>query len=232
MTEPANAAGHILDRPVWSALATHQAHFDPTGTLARRFPAEVGPFGAAADTSEDALAALAARIAPADEISLLEQTPPPAPDGIEAEVRDLLQMVMVSPPPAGPEYDYEDLTSADAEKMLALATLTKPGPFRTETYKFGRFIGIRDGDALPAMGGERFQPGDYLEISALCTHPDVQGRGYGKFLIRKLAERALAEGRTPFLHVYPWNTVAIDLYRRMGFEPRKALYHILWRKTA
>ena len=114
--------------------------------------------------------------------------------------------------------------------MLALATLTKPGPFRTRTHTMGRFFGIRDGARLVAMGGERLATDGFTEITALCTHPNYRGKAYGKTLLAALANRIISEGLTPFLHTYPTNDVAIAMYTRMGFEPRAQLVHAVWER--
>jgi predicted GNAT family acetyltransferase len=113
--------------------------------------------------------------------------------------------------------------------MLALATLTRPGPFRARTHTLGRFIGIRDSGRLIAMAGERLKLDGFVEISAVCTHPDYRGRGYGGALMKMVGKRILSEGDTPFLHTYADNTVAIALYRRLGFEVRAEVIHAVWK---
>jgi predicted GNAT family acetyltransferase len=65
------------------------------------------------------------------------------------------------------------------------------------------------------MAGERMRLPDATEISAVCTHPDFQGRGYGRTLMTAMLSRILAQGRRPFLHVKTDNT-AKRLYERLG----------------
>src|SRR5262249_29997713 len=89
-------------------------------------------------------------------------------------------------------FPLEPLTDADAPEMLALALLTKPGPFRTRTHRLGRFLGVRDRGKLVAMAGERLTLDGFTEISAVCTHPDYRGRGYGAALLRAVGARILA----------------------------------------
>ncbi len=58
------------------------------------------------------------------------------------------------------------LTGADAPEMLALASLTEPGPFFLRTHQMGRFIGIRRQGRLAAMAGERMRfPGPSTQRS-------------------------------------------------------------------
>ena len=125
----------------------------------------------------------------------------------------------------------EALGDADAGEMLALATLTRPGPFRTRTHTLGRFLGIRDGSRLVAMAGERLKLDGFAEISAVCTHPDYRSRGYGAALMRAIGQRMLSEGDTPFLHTYAANTGAIALYRKLGFEVREQVVHAVWKNA-
>jgi|TARA_R110002020_G_scaffold309301_1_gene525030 predicted GNAT family acetyltransferase len=226
MTQP-----HPLDRPIWSALTSRQAHFDTQGTLARRFPPEVSPFIAARDSSAEAWADLVRQIPANYDVSILEQSLPAPPDTVSAVERPLLQMIMTGQPPASRRHvELVTLGDDDAAEMLALATLTKPGPFRTRTHTMGRFLGIRDGARLVAMGGERLATDGFTEITALCTHPDYRGKAYGKTLLAALANRIISEGLTPFLHTYPTNDVAIAMYTRMGFEPRAELVHAVWER--
>ncbi|MBU1287238.1 MAG: GNAT family N-acetyltransferase [Alphaproteobacteria bacterium] len=225
---------HPLDRPIWSALTSRQAHFDTQGTLARRFPPEVSPFIAARDSSPEAWTDLVRQIPANYDVSLLEPSMPSPPDTVTAIERPLLQMIMAAEPPSSTkDVALVTLGDADAAEMLALATLTKPGPFRTRTHTMGRFLGIRDGARLVAMGGERLATDGFTEITALCTHPDYRGKAYGKTLLAALANRILADGLTPFLHTYPTNDVAIAMYNAMGFEPHARLVHAVWeRKVA
>lgn len=222
---------HPLDKPIWSALATRQAHFDPSGTLARRFPADVSPFVASADDSARAVAALVELIPAGDDVSFLERAPPQAPDGIIATTASALLMTTREFSSDGRDLEMEALGEADAAEMLALATLTRPGPFRARTHTLGHFLGIRDGSRLVAMAGERLNLDGFVEISAVCTHPDYRSRGYGAALMRAVGQRILSEGDTPFLHTYAANTGAIALYRKLGFEVRSEVTHAVWKRA-
>lgn len=222
---------HPLDRPIWSALATRQSHFAAGGDLARRFPADVSPFGAARDGSAAALAALADLIPEADELSLVELAPPSPPPGVQASTAPCVQMTLTAFTPGGVDLAITPLGEADFPEMLALAKLTRPGPFRARTPVMGRFLGIREDGRLIAMCGERLAMDGFHEASALCTHPDHRGRGLGEALLRAVGERMLSEGSTPFLHCYAGNTGAIALYLRMGFDLRAEITYVEWSRT-
>ena len=68
-----------------------------------------------------------------------------------------LQMVAQGLTKGEKRFAIEHLGDAHAAEMLELATLTRPGPFRTRTHALGRFVGIRDNGKLIAMAGERLR---------------------------------------------------------------------------
>ncbi len=222
---------HPLDCPIWSALSSRQAAFGTDGSLARRFAEDISPFAATADSSPDAVAALAGLAHDDDDMSLLERDPPSPPSGILLKLNAAgVQMVLATLTP-GADIAFDNLGDADARDMLALATLTRPGPFRARTHKLGRFIGARENGQLIAMAGERLQTDEFVEVSGICTHPDYRGRGLAAALTRIIAARILEEGKTPFLHAYASNTGAISVYRKLGFEHRCNVTHAMWTRA-
>lgn len=220
---------HPLDNPVWFALTTRQAHLAVGSGAARRFREDIGPFAAARDHGATAVSDLAALAHAEDDMSLLQRDPPTPPAGVTLKLNAAgVQMVAtaITTGPAAPR--FEALGDADAAEMLALATLTRPGPFRAQTHTMGRFIGVRDGGRLVAMAGERMQMDGFVEVSGVCTHPDYRGRGLAAALSRAVADRVLGEGDTPFLHAYASNAGAISLYRDLGFTHRCDVTHAVW----
>ena len=121
------------------------------------------------------------------------------------------------------DFPFATLDDADAEDMLALATLTAPGPFLARTNRLGGFVGVRDKGRLVAMAGERMKPGIFTEVSGVCTHPDHRGRGLAGFLMRVVAERIFARGEIPFLHSYASNAGANALYESLGFRTHQSI---------
>ena len=221
---------HPLDKPIWSALHSHQAHLREGGSDAVRFPADISPFLAGRDNSPETAVALARLIPAGDEASFLEASPPEAPESVVASLAPVVQMVWRDFPGAGPaDVPMLELDNRDAAEMLALATLTRPGPFRARTHTLGRFLGVREGGRLIAMAGERLHLDGYREISAVCTHPGHRGKGLGATLMLAVGARIRADGETPFLHSYADNTVAIALYHKLGFEVRRESVRALWK---
>lgn len=218
-------APHPLDRAVWSALNGPQAQLAVTEGGARRYHPAYGVFAGLADGSEASLASLAALVARHGDVAFLEADPPTQAPGLAVVSQDVgVQMVLDGPAPApGPEARLVRLTDVDAPAMLALATLTEPGPFFERTPQMGDFFGVKVDGALVAMAGERIRLPGFTEISGVCTHPDHRGRGLAAALIARVAQGAQARGETPFLHAYASNTAAIALYRRLGFTVRGEL---------
>jgi predicted GNAT family acetyltransferase len=116
--------------------------------------------------------------------------------------------------------DIRMLTNDDAPEMLALATLTEPGPFLERTHTMGTFLGIRIEGRLAAMAGERMRFPGYTEVSGVCTHPDFRGRGLARYLSAAVVARVEARGDRAFLHAWKTNHVAIALYEGLGFKVR------------
>lgn len=116
------------------------------------------------------------------------------------------------------------LQSIHIDEMIALARLTKPGPFDKRTIEFGNYYGIFENNKLAAMTGQRLHVYNYTEISAVCTHPDYLGKGYAAALIRHQLDIILNNGQVPFLHVRADNHRAIALYERLSFEQNGAMH--------
>ena len=105
--------------------------------------------------------------------------------------------------------------------VLALTALVYPHYFRPRTMDLGRYFGIYQEGRLAAIIGERMGMDDCQEISAVCTHPDFNGRGYARRLLAWLSNDVLDRGRTPFLHVSHENHRAKQLYERGGYRDRR-----------
>lgn len=212
---------HILDRPVFSALATRHAPLSEGGSLARRYRPDIVPFAAARDDSPEALDALLALAEPGETLLLLQADAIALPPGVAPTLTATgVQMILERPPPPVADSRIEALTEADAAAMLALATLTRPGPFTLRAQALGEFWGIREAGGLVAMAGERMKLDGHTEVSGVCVHPGAQGRGLGRLLSVFMTRRVLDRGETPFLHAYAANSAAIRLYETIGFKLR------------
>jgi ribosomal protein S18 acetylase RimI-like enzyme len=223
-----------LDNPVWHALTGPHAHLAIGRGAARRYPPDIAPFSAIADPTAAAYADLAVDLPSGSEALLVRPENEPVPGGWEArDARSLEQMILSPdrplPEPQPAERQAMPLGLKDADDMLALVEVTKPGPFGRRTVELGHYVGVRDsGGRLIAMAGERFRLPGYVELSAVCVHPDARGQGLGGALSLHVVRAALARGETPILHVWPDNP-AKTLYGRIGFRLRATLW-LLWRR--
>lgn len=213
---------HPLDRPVWASLTSHHASLSEGGALARRFARDVNLFASSRDESPAALAALGELVRPGENVFVLQVPGIVIPTGL-VEVKSAQGVQMVAAAGISVTTDRADirtLTDADAPEMLALATLTEPGPFLGRTHTMGTFLGIRIDGRLAAMAGERMRFPGYTEVSGVCTHPDFRGRGLARRLSAAVLADIVARGDQPFLHAWKSNHAAITLYRSLGFTLR------------
>ena len=227
---------HPLDRAVWNALTTRLSGFVTADSDARavRIDPEVGIFVSGGDAEPETLKAMADLALRHPGAGMVERSggPMDALDLPGVEVVDripLVQMVCSALTPGGPDLTYETLTEADAPDMLALVTLTKPGPFRSETRRLGPFIGVWREGRLVAMAGRRLRVDGFTELSGVCTHPDHRGRGYAAGLSRAVAGEILATGDRVFLHAFAGHDATIVFYRSLGFEVRAPMTYTIFR---
>ncbi len=222
-----------LDRPMWSALTTRHAHLGEGAGLARRYRPGLLPFAATETDDRQAIADLADLAQPGETLVFLMADPIVPPSGFEVLLAaPAVQMIAQNVPAAAPDDTIVALSESDAEEMLALATLTKPGPFSLKSLELGRFWGVREGGRLIAMAGERMKQPGFTELSGVCTHPDHRGKGFGRRLSLHVAARIIETGDRPYLHAYASNTAAITLYEAIGFTLRSPMHVAALRRPA
>jgi len=90
----------------------------------------------------------------------------------------------------------------------------------SEVYLDGRgefLVGLLDG-RIVAMAALRWHEDATAEVKRMRVHPDVQRRGFGRLLLRRLEERAIELGyRRMVLDTTERQVAAIALYRSEGF---------------
>ena len=209
----------LLDNITWHTLAGPHATFALGNDDVRRYAPGFSPIAGFADPARPNLTALAAYCDPGDHL-YCDGWSGDAPRGWRIDVEStMFRMVWDAEAPSlddapeaialGPEH---------APQALELAALTRPGPFGPRTIELGEYFGCFAGRRLVAMAGERMHAGSLREISGVCTHPDFQGRGLARRLMRKIIRRQVQREQTPFLHVMRDNAPARQLYERMGFR--------------
>lgn len=216
----------ILDNPAWHALRTHNRALGIVQEGSAYFLPEVSPFVAVEGPALEGLHALHGKIPFDNNVIFVsnENVGIPRPWQLLAAVPGY-QMLYRGPANPGSEGPATvPLTHAHVPEMVALTSLTAPGPFSEQTILFGHYEGIFDGGNLVAMAGQRMHPEGYAEISAVCTHPDHLGKGYARHLLLRQVNRIQQNGELPFLHVKADNARAIGVYESLGFEIRTEIY--------
>jgi ribosomal protein S18 acetylase RimI-like enzyme len=232
----ADADPSLLDHPVWHALTGPHRRFavaphgDKGTARAYRYRVDVAPFAALQDVTEPAAWHDLAGLCGPEGRAALE-----APDSRGAirapagwTVANVLPVAQMIAPAEGATLDASPMSTksivalgmSDAAEMIGLAELTHPGPFAASTVELGGYLGVRREGRLVAMAGRRMHLPGWIEISAVCTHPDHRGQGLSRSLMAGVETAIRRQGHRAFLHVLHENTRAIDIYRGLGFTTR------------
>ena len=210
---------------MWHALSTRQAAQAIGGAYAKRFDPAYGPLAGMADDGPQAWAQLRELAAEYGPVVLFGPAPIVPPAGFaclkSAEIVQFVADHLIMPVH---QYPLQELTEADAPEMLALASLTEPGPFAARTHQLGPFWGVKRGGRLAAMAGTRMRPPGFAEVSAVCTDPDFRGQGLAAVPCHAAAQAILDAGETPFLQCYADNLAGLALYHKLGFVVRAHMW--------
>jgi len=220
---------HILDNMIWNAITTGNHDIATiNGDVGCYFP-DIAPFAGMKEFNDSNLKKLYEFI-PVNRnvaISSLYKMDHDESKWKLLQPMDVTQMVYEYPVSGFVTKNSELIVPLSEEhipQMIELTTLTRPGPFLQQTIRFNNYFGIFIEDRLAAMTGQRMHPTPYMEVSAVCTHPDFRGMGYAKALMLHVMKIILDNSFIPFLHVLSNNSSAIELYRSIGFRTRKQIF--------
>jgi predicted GNAT family acetyltransferase len=215
----------FLDNPPWYSLTSNHSSLAIGGAYAKRYPADIAEIAGFPDVTMPNWAELA-KLMTVGESILVQDVALPEASGFVSQSTSAMPVEQYAYRAATINsvinHDIRELNEADVPDMMRLVEVTHPGPFLPRTICMGLYIGIRVDGNLIAMAGERMHPGRFCEISAVCTDPAFEKRGYATQLVTDLIARMLERGDTPFLHVVSQNEQAIRVYERIGF---------VWRAT-
>jgi predicted GNAT family acetyltransferase len=219
-----------LDNPVWSALISGNSDLSTGTEKVKRYQPGISPFAAVAENNFEHFDALTELIAQDETVAIF--TTDKALDARPLTITNRIdgyQMIYEGPMPEEQhQIRIAELSAKNVPAMLELTKLSPPGPFMEKTIRFGGYEGIFEGEHLVAMAGHRFHSGPYVEISAVCTHPEHTGKGFARALINSQIRQLRSAGKTPYLHVRADNTRASSIYRDMGFVTRtEMIIHLL-----
>lgn len=221
-----------LDNPAWHALNSADSRFNMGDAIAGYFPADIAPFAALPDWSDE-MQAYFYDHAPADRSwSAVRKEPISLSPLWDLRFSVTLHQMVCTDllPVAIPGIDVRPLNTTHVPEMLALTAITKPGPFMKRTIEFGNYHGVFVTDQLVAITGERLHLADHTEVSAVCTSPEHTGKGYGALLVSLAAEKIIQSGKTAFLHVVADNYRAIKMYERLGFTHRSDMHFCVFKR--
>ncbi|MBV9572980.1 MAG: GNAT family N-acetyltransferase [Acidobacteriales bacterium] len=228
---------HPLHNVIWQALTTRQAELAEVDGEARRFPPEVTLLAGMSAPSSQNYSSLASLMKPGETTALFFDTfaeapiADPAPSLALIESAPLLRMVHSGEmAPAATADGVLELSEQDVPEMVALAKLTRPGPFAARTRQLGKYLGIRRDGTLASLAGERLRLPGFTEVSAVCTHPAHLGHGYAATLMSIIIRQIIERGETAFLHVRATNARAISLYQRLNFTSSMDVQLIVLRR--
>lgn len=209
---------HLLHNPVYNALLSGDKALSLGTDAVKYFDEAVSPFAGFEETYANGFDDLHELLPSGRKIlyaipSFIAQ---PAGWQLQHEIKGL-QFVYEGGEIKNEFTNVVPLGEEHIDQMVKLAALTKPGPFGTETIRFGSYHGIFEDEKLVAMTGQRLHVQNYTELSAVCTHPDHTGKGYANTLMLHQLQIILQDGQYPFLHVRDDNARAIALYLRLGF---------------
>ena len=214
-----------LENPVWSSLATGHSAMARVNGMAARYPSDISPLSAIRESSPRAFADLRALTKPGEIVGLVTAFAVTVPDEWEIVLSRFIDQMVCDDFYPGADVEPLLLSEKDVPDMIALTKLTQPGPFEHGTIGMGKYLGVRAPDGtLMAMAGQRMSLTDFREISAVCTSPVYQGKGYAGKLMTVLAREIIADGKMPILHVKTENASAKHLYAKLGFRVRKPMH--------
>lgn len=229
-----------LDHAPWSSLDGDHRHlgiFDDSGRAAK-YKKEVGLFGGLAEANAAGWDAAATITREGGIFGVFQAGVELPGSGWEVLFNEYANQfvagTMRDEPVPADGAEVVQLGEGNIDAMVELTALAQPGPFKAGTAQMGKYFGIigfgPEEGRLLAMAGQRFHPAGYIEVSAVCTHPDAQRRGYGGALTRRVVDEIRASGREAILHTRHNNDNARRLYEAMGFEFRKPVDVVVARR--
>ncbi|WP_443947314.1 GNAT family N-acetyltransferase [Pedobacter sp. AW1-32] len=223
---------HILDNPIYNALRSNHQHISSGTTEVKVYDEEITAFAGFNEYSSENYDQLH-KISSGKNVHVvftLESVKEMKNWEIVHTI-DMFQMVYNQQTVSKNENNnFVELDNQHIPQMNELVELTKPGPFLSRTIELGNYIGFFNDRQLISMLGQRLNPYSFVEISAVCTHPNHLGNGYARVLLNEQIRRITENNQVPFLHVKNDNQAAIKLYEKVGFNVRTEMIATVLKK--
>lgn len=208
-----------LENPVWHSLSeTHKKHSIIFNDV-KFYNPKICPFGAFTNEINTAKA-LDEYAKLTDKFFLVSENQVPTwnKDTILLEKKiEGCQMVLDTLTAIDITEEIVPLTEKHIDDVYNLIYLVMPGYYRKRSFDMGNFYGIFKDNKLVSITGQRMQCDDWIEISAVVTHPNYTRRSLAKQLTLHTAKEITNVGKHPILHTTKGNP-AIKLYENLGFK--------------
>lgn len=208
-----------LENPTWHSLCETHKKWCLEFNGVKFYTPNICPFGAFTDVSKTAMALNEyAKLTP--KFFLVSENKDPTWDKNHIQLEQKIEgCQMVLQELLAPEMTEEivPLTKKHIDEIYDLVWLVMPGYYRKHTFDMGNYFGIFKNNKLVSIAGQRMQTNDWIEISAVVTHPDYTKRGYAKQLTAHVTQEIIKSGKHPILHTTKGNS-AIKLYEKLGFK--------------
>lgn len=208
-----------LQNPIWYSLSETHKKWCLEFNGVKFYNPEICPFGAFVDEEQTA-EALNEYAKLTDKFFLVSSCKNPTWDNNNVKLIQKIegcQMVLDRLIDTKITEEIVPLTSEYIDEIYNLVWLVMPGYYRKKTYNMGNYFGIFKDGKLVSITGQRMQTDDWIEVSAVVTHPDYTRRGLAKQLTAFVTQEIINDGKLPILHTTKGNT-AIKLYEKLGYK--------------
>lgn len=211
-----------LDNPVWFSLSESHQDFSINYGNVKFYHPDYCPFGGI-EIARDISKYLDEYSKLSDSFFIVGERPNVSPQQYLMKELVCLQMIIDKKIDGEIKETIIALSEQHADSLFQLVNLVQPGYFKNKTFLLGDYFGIFKDDELIAVAGERMRMNDYVEVSAIVTHPGHTGQGYAQQLIAHTVNKIFNQNKMPFLHVVETNIKAIRLYEKLGFKTRRQI---------
>ena len=209
-----------LDNPVWFSLSeTHQSFAVDYGSVKFYHP-DYCPFGGFEKSDAISIDEYSMMV---DNFFIVGEKPELSNQLQSNKELVCLQMIVYNPIDIAINDPIIKLSDEHIDALYELVNLVQPGYFKKKTALLGNYYGIFKNEEIVSVTGERMRMNDFIEVSAVVTHPNHTGKGYAKQLVIHAVNEIFKQNKIPYLHVIKDNRGAIQLYEKLGFSTRREI---------